>query len=67
MKEQLYQKVERIVHQFGFANVRVTNGKTGQVTLSGSVSDINDRALVVAIARTTPGVQEIHSEITVTK
>lgn len=67
MKEQLHQKAERIVHRFGFANVRVSNGKVGQVTLFGSVSDINDHALVVAIARTTPGVQEVHSEITVAK
>ena len=67
MKEQLQQRVERIVHRFGFANVRASNGKTRQITLSGSVDDINDRALVVAIARTTPGVQDVHSEITVTK
>tara|TARA_A100001391_G_scaffold157687_3_gene116010 strand:+ start:1544 stop:1747 length:204 start_codon:yes stop_codon:yes gene_type:complete len=65
MKEELHQKVERIVHRFGFGTIRVGNGRTGQVTLSGSVSDINDRALVVAIARTTPGVQEVLSEITV--
>lgn len=67
MKEQLHQKVERIVHRFGFANVRVSNGKAGQITLSGNVDDINDRALLVAVARTTPGVRDVHSEITVTK
>ena len=67
MKEQLQQRVERIVHRFGFANVRASNGKTRQITLSGNVDDINDRALLVAVARTTPGVQEVHSEITVAK
>lgn len=67
MKEQLQQKVERIVHRFGFANVRASNGKAGQITLSGSVDDINDRALLVAVARTTPGVQDVRSEITVTR
>ena len=44
MKEQLHQKVERIVHRFGFANVCVSSGKAGQITLSGNVDDINDRA-----------------------
>ncbi len=67
MKEQLHQKVERIVHRFGFANVCVSSGKAGQITLSGNVDDINDRALLVAVARTTPGVQEVHSETTVNK
>ncbi len=67
MKEQLHQKVGRIVHRFGFANVCVSSGKAGQITLSGNVDDINDRALLVAVARTTPGVQEVHSEITVNK
>ena len=67
MKEQSHQKVERIVHRFGFANVCVSNDKAGHITLSGNVGDINDRALLVAVARTTPGVQEVNSEITVNK
>ncbi len=67
MNEPLHKKVQRIVHRFGFHGIRVANGKPGHVTLSGSVNEINDRALVIAIARTTPGVQEIRSDITLTK
>lgn len=67
MKEQLPQTVKCIIYRYGFANVRVPEGKARQVVLSDSVSDINDRASVVALARTTPGVQGVHSEITVTK
>lgn len=33
MWEQLHQKVERIVHRFGFGGIRVGNGGTGQVNL----------------------------------
>ncbi|QDV55388.1 MULTISPECIES: BON domain-containing protein [Rosistilla] len=62
-QETLHAKVERIVHKFGFDNVCVSSIKAGHVEMTGTVSNINDRALIVAIARTTPGVQQFSIEI----
>lgn len=62
-QETLHAKVERIVRKFGFDNVCVSSIKAGHVEMTGTVSDINDRALIVAIARTTPGFQQFSMEI----
>ncbi|EMI44960.1 Transport-associated domain protein [Rhodopirellula sp. SWK7] len=47
--------------------MQVSSDQSWHVTLTGTVDEINDRALVVAIARTTPGVTVVRSEITLTK
>lgn len=65
--ESLRVRVERIIKRFGFAGVQVSDEQAGHVTLTGSVDDINDRPLVVAIARTTPGVREVRSDIAIGK
>ncbi len=62
-QEALHATVERIVRKFGFDNVCVSSIKAGHVVLTGTVSDINDRALIVVIARTTLGVQQFSIEI----
>ncbi|GAA4469591.1 BON domain-containing protein [Novipirellula rosea] len=62
-QETLHAKLERIVRKFGFDDIRVSSIKSGHVELTGTVNDINDRALIVAIARTTPGVQKFTLEI----
>ncbi len=67
MSEPLHTKVERIVKRFGFDAVRVTSLNAGHVELSGTVREIDDRALLVAVVRTTPGVQEIRNEVTIIK
>lgn len=67
MKEPIAKKVERIVKKFGFTDICVLSDQSGVVELSGTVPDINDRPLVVAIARTTPGVREVRSDITIEK
>lgn len=65
--ETLRARVERIIRRFGFDGVHVSSDQSWHVTLTGTVDEINDRALVVAIARTTPGVTVVRSEITLTK
>lgn len=65
--ETLSARVERIIKRYGFDEVQVSSDKSRHVTLTGTVDDVNDRALVVAIARTTPGVTVVRSEITVSK
>ena len=65
--ETLSARVERIIKRYGFDEVQVSSDKSWHVTLTGTVDDVNDRALVVAIARTTPGVAVVRSEITLTK
>ncbi|TWT97206.1 BON domain-containing protein [Neorhodopirellula pilleata] len=65
--EPLSARVERIIRRFGFEGVHVSSDQSWHVTLTGIVDDVNDRALLVAIARTTPGVTVVRSEITVSK
>ncbi|TWU55966.1 BON domain-containing protein [Rubripirellula reticaptiva] len=65
--KSLSARVERIIKRFGFDGVHVSSDKTGQVTLSGILDEVNDRALVVAIARTTPSVTVVRCEITFSK
>ncbi|WP_404309669.1 BON domain-containing protein [Neorhodopirellula lusitana] len=65
--EPLCARVERIIKRYGFEGVQVSSDQSWHVTLTGTVDEINDRALVVAIARTTPGVTVVRSEITLTK
>ncbi|EMI17288.1 Transport-associated domain protein [Rhodopirellula maiorica SM1] len=65
--EPLSVRVERIIKRYGFDGVQVSSDQPWHVTLTGTVDDVNDRALVVAIARTTPGVTVVRSEITLTK
>lgn len=65
--EPLSVRVERIIKRYGVDGVQVSSDQSWHVTLTGNVDEVNDRALVVAIARTTPGVTVVLSEITVSK
>ncbi|MAS38365.1 MAG: transport-associated domain protein [Anaerolineaceae bacterium] len=67
MKEHLHHKVERILRRYGFTDIRVRPDSDRQVVLSGTVADFDERAMAIAIARTTPGVQEIENEINIAK
>jgi hypothetical protein len=65
--EPLNVRVERIIKRFGFDGVHVSSDQPWHVTLTGTVDEVNDRALVVAIARTTPGVTVVRSDIAFSK
>ena len=62
---QLRERVEKALVRFGFSEVNASCDCNGDVELTGTVVNQNDRALACAVVLTTPGVSTFSVKITV--
>lgn len=67
MRCQLAERVEKALVKFGFSEVKASCDCTGDVEITGTVANPNDRALACAVVRTTPGVPTFSAKITVSE
>ncbi len=65
MRCQLAERVEKALVKFGFSEVNASGDCHGEVKLTGTVANPNDRALACAVVCTTPGVRTFSVKITV--
>ncbi len=61
------KRIKNTLERMDFHDVRVVVDSQGIATLSGSVADANERALVVALVRTTSGITGIANQIGLTQ
>ncbi len=57
-------RVSHSLTRLGYKNIQVTDLGKGQVKLSGSVASDDDRAIVIAAARSVAGVTFVVNELT---
>tara|TARA_R110002049_G_scaffold288423_1_gene470865 strand:- start:35761 stop:35997 length:237 start_codon:yes stop_codon:yes gene_type:complete len=58
-------RIDKSLARLGFPNLNVMMDSHGMAELTGAVRDVNDRSLITAIVRTTPGVTGVKNLVKV--
>ncbi|MFG0262790.1 MAG: BON domain-containing protein [Novipirellula sp. JB048] len=65
MNDALEMRVQASLQRLGFSDIQVSCDGEGQIQLTGTVRDSNERASALSIARTTPGVAGITNRLVI--